>query len=69
MYEPGKYDYTEYHDDMVVDGITLARRRLGFGADATRRKGKQTSEIVYEDVKFDVPLAPSLFAAPLPPAR
>ena len=68
-YAPGKHDYTEYHDDMVVDGITLARRRLGFEADATRRKGERTSEIVYEDVKFAVPLDASVFAAPRPPAR
>jgi hypothetical protein len=66
MYGPGQYEYTEYHDDMVVDGITIARRRLGFGADGSRRKGPQTSEIVYEDVKFDVPLDARLFA--LPPA-
>ena len=67
-YAPGKYDYTEYHDDIVVDGITLARRRLGFDADGSgRRKGPRTSEIVYEDVKFDVPLDDALFAAP--PAR
>ena len=63
-YGPGKHDYTEYHDDMVVDGITLARRREGYDADASRRKGARTSEIVYEDVKFDVPLDAALFAAP-----
>ena len=68
-YGPGQHDYTEYHDDIVVDGITLARRRLGFGADGARRKGPRTSEIVYEDVKFDAPLEPGIFAAPAPPAR
>lgn len=68
-YGKDQYDYTEYHDDMVVDGITLARRRLGFAADAIRRKGPRTSEIVYEDVKFDVPLDEKLFAAPRPLAR
>lgn len=66
-YGPGQHDYTEYHDDMVVDGITLARRRLGFGADGSRRKGPRTSEIVYEDVKFDVPLDERLFASPATP--
>ena len=69
-YAPGKYDYTEYHDDIVVDGITLARRRLGFDGDATgRRKGPRTSEIVYEDVAFDVPLDPGIFSPPAPPRR
>ena len=63
MYGPGQYEYTEYHDDVVVDGITVARRRLGFGADGSRRKGTRTSEIVYEDVKFDVPLDARHFAS------
>lgn len=69
-YGPGQHDYTEYHDDLVVDGITIARRRVGFGADGTRRKGPRTSEILYEDVKFDVPLDARLFSLPsAPPLR
>jgi len=65
-YGPSQYDYTEYHDDVVADGITIARRRLGYAADARGRVGPRMSEIVYDDVRFDVPLDDGLFAPRVP---
>jgi len=63
-YEAGKYDYTEYSEETVIDGIRFPMLRTGYHADAKGKIGKKTSEIRYEDVNFNVPLDPSLFAAP-----
>lgn len=63
-YGPERHEWTEYHDDVVVAGLTIARRRLGFEADARSRRGTRASEIVYEDVAFDVPMEDALFVVP-----
>lgn len=63
-YAPGKYDSTEYLDERLVDGLRLATRRLGYDADARGKVGPRVSEIVYEEIQFDVPLADSLFGLP-----
>ena len=64
QYEPGKYDSTEYHDDVEVGGLRFASRRLGFAADANGRVGPRVSEIVYENIRFGVPLPEALFQHP-----
>ena len=63
-YAPRKYDFTEYLDEQVVDGLRLATRRHGYDADARGKVGPRVSEIVYEEIRFGVPLADSLFALP-----
>lgn len=63
-YEPGKYDFTEYLDERLIDGLRLATRRYGYGADARGKVGPRVSEIEYEEIRFDVPLADSLFYLP-----
>lgn len=63
-YAPGKHDFTEYRDEKVVDGLRLATRRYGYDADARGKIGPRVSEIVYEEIRFGVPLADSLFALP-----
>ncbi|MEP6769742.1 MAG: DUF6503 family protein [Acidobacteriota bacterium] len=63
-YENGKYDFTEYYDDQTVAGVRVATRRRGFGADANGKKGPLTSEILYDQIRFDVPEPDSLFAPP-----
>ena len=61
LYEKGKYDYTEYHDEVSVDGIRVATRRPSHPADARGKTGKKTTEVKYDDIKFNVPLAEALF--------
>lgn len=63
-YENGKWDYTEYYDDQTVSGVRVATRRRGYGADAKGRKGPLTSEIFYDQIRFDVPEPDALFAPP-----
>lgn len=64
QYEPGKYDFTEYHDDVEIGGLRFASRRLGYKADGKGRRGPRVSEIVYEDIRLDVPLEESVFQRP-----
>ncbi len=63
-YAPGKYDFTEYLDERLVDGLRLATRRHGYGADTRGKVGSRVSEIEYEEIRFGVPLADSLFGLP-----
>lgn len=63
-YDASKYDYTEYLDERPVAGLLLPMRRLGYEADEKGKKGRRNSEILYEDVRFDVPMADALFALP-----
>jgi hypothetical protein len=64
QYEAAKYDYTEYLDEKPVAGLLLPMKRLGYEADAKGKKGRRNSEILYEDVRFDVPMEDALFALP-----
>ena len=63
-YEADKYDYTEYSDERPVAGLLLPMRRFGYAGNAKGRTGRRTSEILYEDVRFDVPFPPALFELP-----
>ncbi len=63
-YDAAKYDYTEYLDERPVSGLLLPMRRLGYEADEKGKRGRRTSEILYEDVRFDVPMGDGLFALP-----
>ncbi len=63
-YENGKYDFTEYYDDQTVSLVRVATRRRGYGADANGKRGPLTSEILYDQIRFDVPAPDSLFAPP-----
>jgi len=63
-YEADKYDYTEYLDERSVAGLLLPMRRLGYEANEKGKRGRRTSEILYEDVRFDVPFPPALFELP-----
>jgi hypothetical protein len=65
-YEAAKYDYTEYLDERPIAGLNLPMRRLGYEADERGKKGRRNSEILYEDVRFDAPMADALFALPRP---
>lgn len=60
-YEPGKFDYTEYIDDQQAGPFRLPMRRNGFHATRTGKEGPRQSEIVYENIRFDVPLDAALF--------
>ena len=63
-YEAAKYDYTEYLDERPVAGLLLPMRRLGYEADEKGKRGRRNSEILYENVRFDLPMADALFALP-----
>ncbi len=63
-YGPGQYDFTEYHDDADIGGMRVATRRLGYGADARGRQGPKVSEILYEEIRTNVPLEDALFVVP-----
>jgi hypothetical protein len=63
-YGPGEYDYTEYIDDRQVEDLRLPARRFGYGADEKGKRGPKVSEIVYENVRFGVPLDEALFQRP-----
>ena len=64
-YAPDKYDFTEYFDDQLVDGIRVSARRHGYDADARGKSGPKFSEILYEEIRTNVALAEMLFAPPL----
>lgn len=59
--EPEDYDYTEYTDHRVIDGVHMATRRVGYRSNAAGERLGKTSEIFYEDVRFDAPIPASLF--------
>ena len=61
---PADYDFTEYLDDEPMDGLRLSTRRYGYAATAKGRQGPMTSEIVYEDVRWDAQLDEALFSVP-----
>lgn len=63
-YEADKYDYTEYSDERPVAGLLLPMRRFGYAANAKGKTGRKTSEILYEEIRFDVPFPPALFELP-----
>jgi hypothetical protein len=63
-YEPGKYDYTEYLDERPVGNLLLPMKRSGYAANEKGKVGRKTSEILYEDIRFDVPLPAALFVLP-----
>ena len=63
-FEADKYDYTEYADERPVAGLLLPMKRFGFAGNAKGKTGRKTNEILYEDVRFDVPFAPALFELP-----
>lgn len=59
--DPEDYDYTEYTDHRVVDGVHMATRRLGYRSNPAGERLDKTSEIFYEDVRFDAPIPASFF--------
>ncbi len=63
-YGPGQYDFTEYHDDVDIGGMRVSTRRLGYRADARGRRGPKVSEILYEEIRRNVPLEDVLFVLP-----
>lgn len=63
-YGEGKYEYTEYLDERPTGDLLLPMRRLGYNANAKGKLGRRNSEILYEDVRWNVDLPPSLFARP-----
>ena len=63
-YGEGKYDYTEYLDEKPTGGLLLPMRRLGYAANAKGKIGRRNSEILYEDVRWNVDLPAPLFARP-----
>ncbi|MDQ2980218.1 MAG: hypothetical protein M3R62_13460 [Acidobacteriota bacterium] len=65
-YDSGRYDFTEYSDDKTFSGVRLATHRRGFNADAKGKTGPQTTDTIYEDVRFDVPVSNSMFVPPRP---
>ncbi|MFN2385543.1 MAG: hypothetical protein ABR576_04565 [Thermoanaerobaculia bacterium] len=64
QYGEGKYDYTEYLDERPTGDLLLPMRRLGYNANAKGKLGRRNSEIIYEDVRWNVDLPASLFARP-----
>lgn len=58
---PSDYSFTEYTDYREIDGIHMPTRRYGYASNAAAERLDRLSEIVYEDVQFDVALAESLF--------
>jgi hypothetical protein len=68
-YGPERYEFTEYDDDRTADGIRYAARRTDYEADAAGKAGPKISEILYDDVRFDIVLPDSVFAVPPVPAR
>ncbi len=64
LYEPGKWDWTEYLDEKTVGGFTLPTRRVGYDGDANGKVGVKHSEATYENIEFNVELSDDLFAPP-----
>jgi len=64
LYEPGKWDWTEYLDEKTVAGFTLPTRRVGYDGDARGKVGVKHSEATYENMEFNVELSDDLFAPP-----
>lgn len=62
QYEADKYDYTEYLDEKPTSGLLLPMRRLGYNANPKGKRGPRTTEILYEDVRWNEDLPPALFA-------
>jgi hypothetical protein len=46
------------------EDLLLPARRFGYGADEKGKRGPKVSEIVYENVRFGVPLDEALFQHP-----
>ncbi len=65
-YDASRYDWTEYGDEKEVAGIRFPMLRTSYHADEEGRKSgaAMTSQIRYEDVRFDVALPASLFQPP-----
>jgi hypothetical protein len=63
-YDSGRFDFTEYYDDKTFEGVRVATHRKGFNGDAKGKAGRQTTDTVYEDVRFNVPVDDSMFAPP-----
>lgn len=61
---PTDYDFTEYLDYRVIDGVHMPTRRYGYRSNAAAERLEKVSEILYEDVRFDVPLPDTLFLPP-----
>ncbi|MBA3386932.1 MAG: hypothetical protein H0T95_09995 [Chthoniobacterales bacterium] len=64
LYEPGKWDWTEYLDEKTVDGFTLPTRRVGYDGDEKGKVGTKHSQATYENIEFNVDLSDDLFAPP-----
>ncbi len=62
----GDYTWGEYLDYETVGAVTMTTRRLGYASNAAGERLRKTTEINYEDVRFDVDLADELFAGPEP---
>ena len=62
--EPDDYDFTEYTDYKVIDGLHLPTRRFSYQSNAEGEKLLKVSGYINEDVRFDAPLPDSLFVLP-----
>jgi len=59
-----RFSFTEYADHKIIDGIHMPTRRYGYRSNEKAEKAARTSEISYEDIRFNAPLADSLFMSP-----
>jgi hypothetical protein len=64
LYEPGKWDWTEYLDEKAVGGFTLPTRRVGYDGDVKGRVGVKHSEATYDNIEFNGELSDDLFKPP-----
>ena len=63
-FAPGKFDWTEYHDEQPVGPLLLSVRRVGYNADAKGKVGPKQSEITYDQFKTNVDYPADYFAPP-----
>ncbi|GAC1430575.1 MAG: hypothetical protein NVSMB68_02850 [Thermoanaerobaculia bacterium] len=64
QYAPDRYDYTEYDDDKPVGALVLSTHRRGYDADEHGKRGPMQSEIWYDQIRVNEPLAEELFEPP-----
>lgn len=55
-YDGDKYDLTDYLDERVVSGLAIAAKRISYASDEKGTALVKVSEVVYDDIRFDVPL-------------
>ena len=64
QYAPDRWDYTEYYDDRAVGALLLSTHRRGYDADAKGKRGPMQSQIWYEQIRVNEPIADALFQPP-----